>query len=199
METSKRSLIKLVAALTAWASSPRISTAIEQRALSADEWLADALITKSSDSPLKMQRFRDPVYILLEPIEWRPSDERIQLPTIIVPAGFVTDLASIPRIFWSIFHPAAEYAYAAIVHDYLYWAQSHQKEIADEIFRRSMIDFEIDQATLVSLHSAVVLFGNSAWRNNAALKAEGEKRLIRKFPDNARVTWSEWKRRSDVY
>jgi hypothetical protein len=42
-----------------------------------------------------------------------------------VPAGFVTDFASVPRFFWRLLPPAgngqaAAYGYAAVVHDWLY-------------------------------------------------------------------------------
>ena len=40
--------------------------------------------------------------------------------TITVPHGFITDLASIPRIFWSILPPFSRYTDGAIVHDFLY-------------------------------------------------------------------------------
>lgn len=39
---------------------------------------------------------------------------------ILVPEGFVTDLASVPRGFWNLLPPAGDYAPAAVVHDYLY-------------------------------------------------------------------------------
>lgn len=40
--------------------------------------------------------------------------------TIIVPKGYETDFASIPRIFWSILPPSGKYRGAAVIHDYLY-------------------------------------------------------------------------------
>ena len=39
---------------------------------------------------------------------------------IVVPEGFVTDFASVPRVFWDIAPPWGWYAAAAVVHDYLY-------------------------------------------------------------------------------
>lgn len=38
---------------------------------------------------------------------------------VTVPKGFLTDGASVPRFFWSIFPPWGVYGQAAIVHDYL--------------------------------------------------------------------------------
>jgi hypothetical protein len=39
---------------------------------------------------------------------------------IIVPRGFVTDFASIPRPLWSVIPPRGKYNRPAIVHDWLY-------------------------------------------------------------------------------
>ncbi len=86
------------------------------------EWMK---ISKASDSPLYMGRFKDPVYFLLHPITWKPNpDQADQYKAVEVPKGFVTDLASIPQVFWNVLRPDDKYAYAAIVHDYLYWTQS---------------------------------------------------------------------------
>lgn len=43
------------------------------------------------------------------------SDQRY----VTVPAGFVTDGATVPRMFWSIFPPWGIYGQAAVLHDYL--------------------------------------------------------------------------------
>lgn len=37
-----------------------------------------------------------------------------------IPAGFVTDFASIPKVFWNILPPTGWYGKAAVVHDFLY-------------------------------------------------------------------------------
>lgn len=42
------------------------------------------------------------------------------LRSIVVPVGFKTDLASIPRILWLIVPPDGSYTPAAVVHDYIY-------------------------------------------------------------------------------
>ncbi|MFM8357362.1 MAG: DUF1353 domain-containing protein, partial [Verrucomicrobiota bacterium] len=41
-------------------------------------------------------------------------------PSILVPAGTVTDFASVPRGLWNLFPPDDSYTSAAGVHDYLY-------------------------------------------------------------------------------
>ncbi len=39
---------------------------------------------------------------------------------IVVPVGFITDFASVPRLFWWLVSPWGKYGKAAIVHDFLY-------------------------------------------------------------------------------
>lgn len=39
---------------------------------------------------------------------------------IVVPEGFITDFASIPRFLWSIYPPTGRYQEAAVIHDWLY-------------------------------------------------------------------------------
>jgi hypothetical protein len=47
-------------------------------------------------------------------------------------------------MFWSALRPDGEYAYAAVVHDYLYWTQSRSREEADQILKMAMEDSEVE-------------------------------------------------------
>lgn len=58
---------------------------------------------------------------------------------IVVPIGFITDLASIPRCLWSILPPHDYYAKAAILHDYLYKEAIGTKKEADRIFYEALL------------------------------------------------------------
>ncbi|WP_050995880.1 DUF1353 domain-containing protein [Bradyrhizobium yuanmingense] len=156
--------------------------------------------TKASDAPLYLGRFREEIYFLLKPITWKPNpDQAPQLTPVEAPIGFVTDLASIPPILYSLLRPDGVYAYAAILHDYLYWIQDRPREQADEILRLSMIDFEVEASKVVAIYEAVRTFGRSAWAHNARLRASGEKREIVKFPPNARTSWIQWKKDPQVF
>lgn len=56
---------------------------------------------------------------------------------VIVPEGFVTDFASIPRPLWSIFPPTdARYSVATIIHDRLYETHELSRAGADELMCR---------------------------------------------------------------
>ncbi|MCS3689390.1 DUF1353 domain-containing protein [Bradyrhizobium elkanii] len=171
----------------------------------ADRWMNRALAKQTSPAEaavgvLFMGRFRDPMYFLTSPISWHPdSGQSGYLAPIEVPKGFVTDLASIPRVFWSLLRPDGEYAHAAVIHDYLYWTQLRPRDVADEILRRDMHDLHVDRSTVTKIHAAVRTFGGSAWDSNAVLKASGEKRILRIFPDDPSILWSDWKKRPDVF
>lgn len=72
---------------------------------------------------------------------------------IIVPRGFQTDLASVPRlpVLWLLAGGSANSA--AVVHDYLYRSKMVSRAIADDIF------FEIMEATGVPLWRCWLMFG----------------------------------------
>ncbi len=97
---------------------------------------------------------------------------------IVVPRGFVTDFASVPRIFWSVFPRHGEYTRAAIVHDFLYWEQRCTRSQADELFDIIMQDSDVDSTTRLAIYAAVRVWGNSAWQANTEARQEGYVRII---------------------
>ena len=141
---------------------------------------------------LYLGRFADPVYFLTQPINWEPNPGQ-PYSKVSVPTGFVTDLASIPRVFWSLLRPDGVYAYAAILHDYLYWFQTLPRENCDMIFKLAMQDFGIDTVTVTTIYEAVRKAGGPAWSDNARLRKTGEKRILKTFPDDPRIHWEAWK------
>ena len=57
---------------------------------------------------------------------------------IVVPAGFDTDLASIPQLFQAVLSVNDRHRAAAILHDYLYTVQDRPREQADALFLEAM-------------------------------------------------------------
>ena len=160
------------------------------------EWMQG--IGKAPGGLLKVSRFREPIYFLLAPISWMPNPGQTGYEKVIAPTGFVTDLASIPAVFYSLLRPDGEYAYAAIIHDYLYWTQTRPRDEADDIFNMAMEDFEIGTVKRQAIYRAVRIGGQFAWDNNAEAKAKGEQRILRRFPQDPRMRWETWKQR-DVF
>ena len=169
----------------------------------AKEWLRDWMSRqKAPVGMLHLSRFADETYFITKPIAWEPDPNRTDqkgYTRVEVPIGFVTDLASIPRVFWTLLRPDGDYVYAAIIHDYLYWTQSRSREESDTIFRFAMEDFKVRDSIITTIYQGVAKGGESSWRSNAALKRQGEKRILKKFPDDPRVRWPEWKQRGDVF
>ncbi len=97
---------------------------------------------------------------------------------IVVPRGFVTDFASVPRIFWTFFPKHGEYTRAAIVHDFLYWQQQCTREQADELFDIVMADSDVDTTSRYTIYAAVRVWGDDAWEGNTEAKADGYLRII---------------------
>src|SRR5215212_4579600 len=62
---------------------------------------------------------------------------------IVVPAGFVTDLASVPRALCTILPSTGSYLRAAILHDFLYWDQTCTRDEADALLRTAMLDANV--------------------------------------------------------
>ncbi|MGJ5199633.1 DUF1353 domain-containing protein [Bradyrhizobium sp. HKCCYLRH1030] len=161
-----------------------------------DQWLASNRLPVGT---LEITRFKDPMYFLIKPIGWKPNDASSAVQEVTVPAGFVTDFASIPRPFWTLLRPDGEYAYAAVIHDYLYWTQTRPRHVCDQILKLAMEDFGVGTVTATTIYEAVRLGGGLAWRQNAKLKAAGEHRILKDYPGDPRITWREWKQRPGVF
>lgn len=85
---------------------------------------------------------------------------------VYIPAGMLTDLASIPRIVWNILPPTGKYGAAAIVHDRLCNTlqitvegklQSISRKRADEILGEAMEVLQVPWLKRVTISSAVAL------------------------------------------
>ncbi|EBG1926342.1 DUF1353 domain-containing protein [Salmonella enterica] len=92
-----------------------------------------------------------------EPFEFYISDDSSDV--ISVPAGFVTDLATVPRVFWSVMPPDGKYAKAAIIHDYLYDNALRTKKEADLIFLDGMAVLGVPKWKRIVMYLAVRIFG----------------------------------------
>ena len=82
-----------------------------------------------------------------------------------IPAGFISDFASVPDALWGILGPRGRYSVAAVCHDYFYWSGAVDKATADDAL------FDISQAFGASwlnreeLYRGVELGGQAAWNH----------------------------------
>ncbi|EAV4234148.1 DUF1353 domain-containing protein [Salmonella enterica subsp. enterica] len=117
-----------------------------------------------------MSKFTTPAILeMLGHYEWRVHEpfafylSNDNSDVIDVPAGFVTDLATIPRIFWSLMPPDGKYAKAAIIHDYLYDNALRTKKEADLIFLDGMTVLGVPRWKRTIMYYAVRLFGQGMY------------------------------------
>lgn len=101
-------------------------------------------------------------YNLTEPLLYQSSIAG----AITVPAGFITDFASIPRAAWSILDPEDPVIlYPSVVHDYLY-SEGYKlgtRERADRVLREAMEVCGAAAWQRESVYRAVRWFGASRW------------------------------------
>jgi hypothetical protein len=83
--------------------------------------------------------------------------------TLTIPKNFLTDGASVPRLFWSILPPWGDYGKAAIVHDYLYRWQRTPKAVADKVLLEGMWVLGCAFWEYAAIYLAVHWFGSAAW------------------------------------
>jgi hypothetical protein len=86
-----------------------------------------------------------------------------------VPAGFVTDFASIPRGLWNLFPPAGPYAPAAVIHDFLYRGgalhnRRPSRRETDAVFYDAMRELGISSTKRFVIWLAVRVFGRRAYQ-----------------------------------
>lgn len=101
---------------------------------------------------------------------------------LIVPKGFITDFASVPRWAWSIITPTGLHQDAAVLHDYLYqyegrprtedvtltelerpWPCRFTRVECDNIFYEAMRELGVGWFKAWAMAKAVNIFGGFAW------------------------------------
>lgn len=90
---------------------------------------------------------------------------------IVVPDGFVTDFASIPRQAWFLLDPEDPVIlYASVVHDWLYsvgGAMRYTREESDGVLREAMEASGASGWQRQMVYRSVRMFGGSHWPQDA--------------------------------
>lgn len=102
------------------------------------------------------------LWIVREPFEYHVGSYP-SLEVIKVPVGFITDFATIPRIFWPIISPIDIHGKAAVIHDYCYEIALYPRKRCDEIFLESLEVLDVNKAKRNIMYYAVREFGYSYW------------------------------------
>lgn len=121
-----------------------------------------------------MSSFRDPLHVkvlddganyeLLESFSYYMGDDKSAL--LQVQKGFITDFASVPRIFWSIYPPFGRYTKCAVLHDRLCVAFLNKElwndvalkaeDLPIELYNRYVKRYEADKMFLDSMKAIKV-------------------------------------------
>lgn len=87
----------------------------------------------------------------------------VELP-VTVPEGFVTDFASIPKVFQGLIHPFGSHAPAAVLHDYLYAiGRQRARKYADLLFFYAMKESGVRPWRRTTMFLMVKLFGGAGY------------------------------------
>lgn len=93
--------------------------------------------------------------------------QKVSKTAIIVPVGFETNFASIPRIFRNIIQQWGKHGNAAIIHDYLYsigCSPNVTRKKADQIFLNAMKYSKVGFFKRQLMYRTVRLFGKMNWK-----------------------------------
>lgn len=114
-------------------------------------------------TPANLEMIDNYRWKLLTPFDYHVGDYP-STEIITVPAGFITDLASIPRLLWSLMPPNGEYAKAAIIHDYLYDNAINNKKYADDVFFEAMTVLGVCTWRTYVIFWAARMFGRGRYK-----------------------------------
>ena len=106
---------------------------------------------------------------------------------ILIPVGFKSDGASIPKLFWSVIGSpwTGKYGFAALTHDYLYHIQLYTRQESDLEFYRAMQVLKVPWIKRWLIYHSVRTWGHFPWRHH---KKRLEKKLEAIDADNKKNT-----------
>ena len=109
------------------------------------------------------------VYTLKEPLYYPAQGAKFadDTPRLVVPVGFESDGASVPRVFWRLVFPPGDTQAlrAAFLHDFIYRThpEGWDRKKADDLFYDVLVDDGIPKWRAWLAWSGVRLGGSAAW------------------------------------
>jgi len=109
------------------------------------------------------EQYKEILWEIREPICVELSNGEV----LVIPCGFVTDFASVPRIFWSLIAPVGHYNLASVIHDWFYTYKTKTRKFADREFLNWM-NFTIPKTKFRNwlMYACVRLFGSKRYKTN---------------------------------
>lgn len=126
-------------------------------------------------TPLSITRIGKNVFMVRDPLTMTFKDGA---PAITVPAGFVTEFASVPkRLQW--WEGKTEVSVApAVFHDYLYWTQACTQDEADAVMHQAMRALGGGNSKVAATYQSVNSSGSAAFKSNTDRRRNGEVRTF---------------------
>lgn len=121
---------------------------------------------------LQLEFINGTIWRLLIPLEYHlGSPDGVE--TVCVPAGFITDFASIPRGLWNLLPPTGAYGKAAVLHDFLYQRRLIRigvdgsrfctRREADDILNEAMGVVGVGRLTRWTIYAGIRVGGWATW------------------------------------
>lgn len=104
-------------------------------------------------------------YRLLEPVSY--TSHRLGNMTLTVPAGFLTDMASVPILLQPLIQKDDGALWPAVIHDWLYSNDCDlaiSRKMADEVLLEAMTECGVGPVKRGLIYHAVRLGGGNSWR-----------------------------------
>lgn len=113
-------------------------------------------------TPLKYEK-DGKVWTILQPLIFE-SD--VAQRVFIVPEGFVTDLASVPRLPLVFLLAGGTADEAAVVHDFIYSRAPVPRDVADKVFKEAALVSGVPAWRANLMYAGIRLGGWMAWDNH---------------------------------
>ena len=138
----------------------------------------------SFNTPLDVEYLDGLNWKILTPFEYFMTDNPAS--RLVVPKDYVTDFASVPRIFWQLLPPTGIYGKAAVIHDWVYSTELFKRSECDLIFYEAMGVLKVPQWKRWVMYRAVRTFGyTSAWMSYHTLNSVNMYRAMGGLPQLA--------------
>jgi hypothetical protein len=100
--------------------------------------------------------------------------------TIVVPMGFITDFASVPRIIGAWLLYGGKGKRAAVIHDWLYSTQYVSRKVADAVFEEALKASGYAEWEVAGMYAGVRIGGWVAWNK----KNVPQEREVQQYMDH---------------
>jgi len=118
-----------------------------------------------------------PSYELLSKMKVLLTFETGEQFIFVIPKGFVTDFASIPRLLWFMYPPDGKHRGGAIPHDMGYAVHGF-KSLMDEMFKQLLKSEKVEKSVVNIFFGSVNWFGSFAYKNRSKSSIEKASKLF---------------------